>query len=291
MNSIKTFTNLVIGAALCSATFTVLADGDLSAANDVKGLAKVQAKYEQLRNDGAFFSGSKGELAYYYSELVPVDAEKTEPPVVGENVVKTELTNCPDIIGEPKFLFGGLDPIALVASAERNRASFPDLDFPYANFFAASGRDLGVCDNYTSLDIKTGNTVTTYIVLFKSAENKEAFDGAFENGNAPLPAIGFWCMWGLGNGASPHWAVPNNPQYAVYQMDSKLRDKLGLESTTYIGANYWPRTHGMGSPKVIPQLDEFFLEVAAGTAFESGDPADIRVLRQNSVIFHDPIAR
>jgi hypothetical protein len=287
MNNIKTLINIVLGAALYSATFTVFADQALSAANDVKGLAKVQAKYEQLRNNGAFYSGSKGELAYYYSELVPVDANKTE--IHGGSLVETILTDCG--FAQPKFLFGGLDPIALVSSAESNRASFPDLDFPYANFFAASGRDLGICDNYTSLDIKTGNTLTTYIVLFKSAENKDAFDVALENGNAPLPAIGFWCMWGLGNGASPHWAVPNNPQYAVYQMDSKLRDKLGLESTTYIGANYWPRTHGMGSPKVIPQLDEFFLEVEAGTAFDSGDPADIRVLRQNSVIFHDPIAR
>jgi len=287
MNRIKTFIKLVIGAALYSATFTVFADQALSAANDVKGLARVQAQYEQLRNLGAFTSNTAGELAYYYSEVIPVDATKVEN--TDERTVTTTLTDCG--LTEPRFLFGGLDPIALVDSAESNRERFPDLDFPYANFFAASGSHLGDCEHSTNMDILIGGVATRYVVLFKSTENKTAFDVALSEGDAPLPAVGFWCMWGLGNGASPHWAVPNNPQYAVYQMDGKLRDKLGLESSTYIGANYWPRTHGMGSPKVIPQLSGFFAEVEAGTAFEYGDPADIRVLRQNSVIFHDPIAR
>jgi hypothetical protein len=298
----KIATSLVALGLLCAGASPVISQEaqEVSAANDTAGFAEAQAYYEYLRDDGLFTSALEGELAYYYSEQVPVSTEKVASKSGDESEVTTFLTDCSKIKGfpsAPKFLYGGLDPIAMVASAERNRVRFPDLDAPYANFFAASGRSLGVCEHYTVLPIKTGeDTFTQYVVLFQDAVNKDAFESAFAAGNAPMPAVGFWCMWGLGNGSSPHFAVPNNPQYAVYDVSEEAQNGLELDSTIYIGANYWPRTHGMGSPNVIGQLVEFFEEVDAGTAFwdEEGqfyDPANIRVLRARSVIFHDPLAR
>jgi len=273
---------VAIGVLAVSATASA---GEPTAANDLIRFAVMQKKFEEARDLGLFTKASGATDAYYYSEVVPTTPATTNGLKSGLRTVTTNLTNCG--FTNPKFLFGGLDPYALIARAKSNRANYPHLDDPYANFFAAASGDLGVCTYSTTVSIQTGpGTSTQYVVLFKTAANKQQFIQDLAKGAAPMPAVGFWCMWGVGNGSSPHLASPNNPQFAVYEVKaSKLE---GLDTSVYIGANYWPRTHGMGSPEVLPNLIEWLDEVLHGSA-TGHDPAVMVPLRYKSPIFLHPL--
>jgi hypothetical protein len=279
---------LMIGMAMCvvvpagSALTIELADGQIATAKDLDGLAQMQKNYEQMRNEGKLTSPTLGELAYYYSEKVPVSTKTMLSTNKREvDTIITDCRNTPGLPSSPKFLYGGLDPYALIARAESDGRTE---DFLYANFFPATKSDLGTCANFSTLDIDTGSGTTKYVVLFKSAANKTKFDDELSQGIAPMPAAGFWCLWGLG-GSKPHFAVPNNPQFAVYKLDSTTRDTLGLDSTTYIGANYWLRIHGMGSPYVLGRISNFMQKFERGEVIAES----IKPNRFKSFIFHDPL--
>jgi hypothetical protein len=286
---LRVVAGVAIGAMVVSAMALA---GEPTAANDLIRFAEMQKKFEEARNLGLFTKATGDVLAYYYSETVP-SSTSTNGATGGSRTVTTNLTNCSSALGfpaDPKFLYGGLDPYLLVQKAIDNRASFPHLDSPYANFFAAGSTELGVCANFTVLSIQTGpSTTTQYVVLFKTPANKARFEAERSQGLAPMPAVGFWCMWGLGNGPSPHLASPNNPQFAVYDVKAS-KAKKGLESSVYIGANYWPRTHGMGSPAVLPNLIEWLDEVLLGAA-GTHDPALMTPLRYKSPILLHPLER
>jgi hypothetical protein len=276
----------MVGVAMGAMVASTMAfAGEPTAANDLIRFAEMQKKFEEARDLGLFTKATGEVLAYYHSERVPL-LTSTNGSTSGSRVVTTTLTDC--AFTSPKFLYGGLDPYQLVKKAQDNRASFPHLDAPYANFFAAGSGDLGVCANSTVVSIQTGpSTSTQYVVLFRSADNKARFEAEHSQGLAPMPAVGFWCMWGLGNGPSPHLASPNNPQFAVYHVKAS-KAKKGLESSVYVGANYWPRTHGMGSPEVLPNLTEWLDEVLHGTAGDH-DPKDMNPRRDKSPIFLHPL--
>jgi hypothetical protein len=279
---------VMIGVAMCALVSSgrveaiELAEGQIATAKDLDGLAQMQTKYEQMRNEGKLTSATLGELAYYYSEKVPVSTKT----ILSSNKreVDTIITDCkgtPKFPSSPKFLYGGLDPYALIARAASDGRT---LDFQYANFYPATRSDMGTCANFSTLDIDTGSGTTQYVVLFKSSTNKNKFDYELSQRIAPMPAAGFWCLWGLG-GSKPHFAVPNNPQFAVYKLDLTTRDTLGLDSTTYIGANYWLRIHGMGSPYVFGRITTFMQNFETGPITAD----DINPNRFKSFIFHDPL--
>lgn len=265
-----------------------LSGNELPTSKDLRGLAVMQAEYEEVRSFGGFTSTALGELAYYYSEQVPVETTTLLSP--NKRHVQTTLTDCSgtfEFPESPKFLYGGLDPYSLIARAERDSEK---TDLTYANFFPATKRDLGTCENFSVLRIETGLGIfTDYVVLFKSQDNKNKFEDELIEGAAPMPAAGFWCLWGLGGGR-PHFAVPNNPQFAVYKLDDKLLQDIAKqgyfpETGTYIGANYWLRIHGMGSPNVLGRISDLLEE------FKESDKTvnDFSPYRFKSIIFHDPL--
>ena len=260
-----------------------LSKKELSTPKDLEGLAAMQAIYEDVRNLGGFTSSELGELAYYYSEKVPKWTNSTNAPYLRE--VHTALTDCKQVPGfpsSPKFLYGGLDPYSLIERKDRDSRTE---DLTYSGFFPARSSNLGTCDNFSVVSIRTGHeTKTDYVVLFTSLENKNRFDQEIDKGLAPMPAAGFWCLWGLGGGR-PHFAVPNNPQFVVYQLDEEMVDEYGLETSVYIGANYWLRINGMGSPNVLRQLSEY-LETFY---YDSGIADQVHPRRFKSIIFHDPL--
>lgn len=281
----------------------------LTAANDVTGFAFVQAKYERLRNAGKFTPlGASGgpdvaaDLAHYYARSVPVGSATTLPPPPatgsGTITVSVNVTDCG--LSNPKFLFGGLDPYALTARPLTEKAEHPDLGFPFANFFAAARSDVGSCEQMSEIDLRVGTDPATkapitsrFVVLFKTAENKARFATELAQRKAPLPAIGFWCMWGVGGYPAigpkvAHLAAPNNPQYTVYTIPAKLATALGLQSTVYIGANYWPRTDGMASPDELETMYAFFWAVDDGIV-DANTLAAERLRRPYSLIFHHPL--
>jgi len=286
---LRVVVGVVIGAMAVSAVaFAQDLPTEPTAANDLAGFAEMQKKYEEAVDLGLFTKASGAVDAYYYSERIPVSVSFAGTE--GARSVTTVMSDCrstPGFPKYPKFLYGGLDPYSLVAKAASNRKSYWHIASPYANFFAAGSSDMGVCANFTVLPLTTGpGTTTQYVVVFKTAANKAKFVADRLTGKAPMPAAGFWCMWGVGNGSSPHLASPNNPQFAVYQLDAEQAE--GLDSQVYIGANYWPRTHGMGSPAVLGNLTHWLDEVLEGDAL-GHDPAVMVPLRYKSHIFLHPL--
>lgn len=119
--------------------------------------------------------------------------------------------------GRDSYLWGGLDPIALIARYNKDIQADPG----GVVFISRSGSDLGDPSISLPVSISIGGTPTTFTALFKTDVNRTKYLQMMSEGSL-MVMFGLNCQWGIISGPAndfarraSHWAQPGLASIAV----------------------------------------------------------------------------
>ena len=187
-----------------------------------------------------------GRRSYAYHECGPLGGgeqaqeryEQVLKTGLGERYMAPLRTNRDG----PRYLWGGLDPIALVESYERQIVT----DKGGIVFIGWGGAEIGRAEFPLDVPIYVGGPTKT--ALFRSAENRDNFRRQ-STGETLMVMCGLNCLWGLAAGPATsdratrqasHFAQPGLAGIFVERMaDPQGREVATLGATLYVRADDW----------------------------------------------------